>query len=664
MENIFQAALVERLGWTLIHSLWQIGLVSVVLLGLRAVCANSSANVRYAIAVAALSLSLAAPVATFISLDSSAVSGISAQPWLSSVSSGMRDAHSSRGAVDPPAVADEASGASTTAGGRVDQLRDALPMTMPVAVGLWLIGVAFFSFRMLGGWWQIRRYKTRHTDAVDDAWQQKLAELCKKVGLTRNVKMITSQIVSAPIAVGLIRPVIIVPASAFMHISPAQLETILAHEVIHIRRLDPLVSFMQGFVETVLFYHPCVWWMSAVIRREREFAADAGVLELFGGSHVVYASALAELEEIRQLAGHGLPAAASAANGGNLMQRIERILQKNTEVNRVWPAWSAGAALVLISAVLLTVFSFSTQNFVNAQDTKRANRKLAIGFVSIPPVDRSGDAPRDSMATAKILIEVMKQHRVPAIGFVNGSQISDGNKLFPVRAEIVRMWRDEGFEIGVGGYKHIWFNETPYDDYVANAEKNISIVRPLLEEKGQQVRYFSYPFLNTGKSVDERDRFQSWLRKRGIETVQYTMDNSEWMYSFAYDTARFDNDVNTMREVRESFLAYMSKMTDHYERYSKEMFGRDVAQTLVLTPSRLVADTGHELFDMFAKRGYTFVPMAEAQSDAAYRTPEDFAGNAGISWFERWQMKKGRPLLDEPKVDAAIERVWNKSKGK
>jgi beta-lactamase regulating signal transducer with metallopeptidase domain len=664
METFFETVLVERLGWTLFHSLWQIGLVSLVLIGFRALFASSSPNVRYAVSVAALFLALTAPVATFVSLESAASSNDSARSWLDSASPAASEMRSTRGSVDPSTISDETSVTSITPVAQVDRLRAALPLLMPIAVAIWLLGVAIFSLRILGGLWQIRRYKTCFTDAVDDDWQHRLTTLSRKVGLTRTVRMIRSRLINAPIAVGFIRPVIIVPASAFMQISPAQLETILAHELIHIRRLDPLVSFLQGFVETVLFYHPCIWWMSAVARREREFVADAGVLELFGDSHVLYASALAELEEIRQTAGHGLPAAATAANGGNLMQRIERILQKNTEVNMVWPAWSAGAALVLISAVLLTVFSFSTQNFVNAQDTKRANRKLAIGFVSIPPVDRSGEAPRDSMATAKILVEVMKQHRVPAIGFVNGSQISDGSKLFPVRAEIVKMWRDEGFEIGVGGYKHIWFNETPYDDYVENAEKNISIVRPLLEEKGQQVRYFSYPFLNTGKSVGERDQFRSWLNKRGIEPVQYTMDNSEWMYSFAYDAARFDNDVNTMKEVRDSFLAYMSKMTDHYERYSKEMFGRDVAQTLVLTPSRLVADTGHELFGMFEKRGYNFVPMAEAQSDAAYRTPEEFTGNSGISWFERWQMKKGRPLLDEPKVDAEIERVWNKSKRK
>ena len=92
------------------------------------------------------------------------------------------------------------------------------------------------------------------------------------------------------------------------------------------------------------------------------------------------------------------------------------------------------------------------------------------------------------------------------------------------------------------------------------------------------------------------------------------------------------------------------------------MFGRDIAQTMVLTPSRLVADTGHELFGMLEKRGYKFASISDAQSDPAYDTPEDFVGKAGISWFERWQMKQGKPLLDEPNVNAFVQKVWEGKK--
>jgi len=117
-----------------------------------------------------------------------------------------------------------------------------------------------------------------------------------------------------------------------------------------------------------------------------------------------------------------------------------------------------------------------------------------------------------------------------------------------------------------------------------------------------------------------------------------------------------------MKEIRTAFIDYMSRMFDHYEKYSSEMFGRDIAQTMVLTPSRLVADSADDLFGMIKKRGYQFVTMSNAQADPAYQSSESFFGNSGISWFERWRMKQGQQLLDEPKVDPLVQKIWDVKK--
>ncbi|HXH68818.1 MAG TPA: M56 family metallopeptidase [Pyrinomonadaceae bacterium] len=446
--------------------------------------------------------------------------------------------------------------------------------------------------------------------------------------------------------------------------NPQQLETILAHELIHIRRYDNLVNFAQSFVEILLFYHPCVWWISAAIRREREFACDDAVTETPGNPHIVYASALANLEEIRRLTKEKTPSFLMAASGDKLMQRIHRILQKNTErQNPKQTLWSASLAFLLISAVVLSVFWTDSGFDVNAQ-TKARGKKMAIGFVSIPPLDRMENPPKDTDATARLVIAKLAQYKIPAIGFVLGGAVSDGEKFYPARANILRLWRDAGLEIGIGGYKHIWFYDTPYEDYVANAEKNEKVVRQILAEKNLPLRYFSYPFLNNGKTAEDKEKFENWLMSRVLRSVKYTFDNQEWMYSYAYDMARKDNDVNTMNKIRAEFIDYMTKMLEHFEAYSQEMFKRDIAQTLVLTPSRLVADSADELFGMFQKRGYKFVSMNEAQADEAYQTEEKHVDSkSGISWFERWQMAQGKKLRDEPRVSASVWKIWNQNKG-
>ena len=660
-ETIAASKTVADLGWTLFHSLWQIILVSGALLLVLRILKEREARIRYGVSVVALVIAFILPVITFVQIstgsriDTVAV-GIDAKARGRQLSSGGYGTEQQL--TDPAALEPEQYVRNITSFVDLRRYLDTqIPNLFPIAVGLWIIGVAFLAVRLGGGIWQLRVYKTRDVEPVDGHWEQIFVSIREKLDITDRLRFLTSLRVKTPIAIGFFKPVIIIPASLFLQMNPRELETIIAHELLHIRRYDPLVNFTQSVIETVLFYHPGVWWISRQVSREREFAADADVLHLFEDCHVTYARALANLEEIRFMTDQTTPRLATAANGGNLMQRIERILKIETEAGRATSAWTATLALMLTSAVLLAVFSFSSSDIVNAQ-RKGENRKLAVGFVSIPPVDRTANAPKDSEATARLLIDALKRHKVPATGFLQGGMISDGDKFFPVRREIARMWIDAGFEVGLGGFKHLSLYHTPVDDYIANLEKNETVAKKLLGDMGFPPRYFSYPYLNTGKTAEDKAKVEAWLANRGYTSVKYTFDNNEWMYSYAYDIARNDNDVNTVKEIRESYLTYMSKMFDHYEAYSRDMFGRDIPQTMVLTSSRLVTDTADDFFAMAAKRGYEFITVDEAQGDRAYKTKESFTGEAGISWFERWSMSQGKALRVEPGVDFAVERIW------
>ena len=669
-ETLANSELVENLGITLVHSLWQIALVAFVLFSLLRITKKCSANFRYLISVFALVVSFVLPVVTFVYYAENQATNLFLKEnykpnYTEEINKDLRRAENFPAATKAETQTAGANGKNIYAS--IENLRnffkDNFSAALPFIVALWFLGMLIFTFRLAGGVWQLHRYKTRDISAPNDVWQERFLYLCGRLKINQKVKLLQSYSIETPVVIGWLKPVILVPASVFLQISPKELETIITHELIHIRRFDAFVNFAQSIVEVLFFYHPCAWWISKVIRREREFAADEAVIETFGTSPLIYANALANLEAVRLRANRKLTPLATAANGGNLMQRISKILQKNTEIKRSASAWTAILALAFISAIMLGVFSSSQPSFVNAQ-TQAKGKKLAIGFVSIPPLDRSANAPKDADATARLIIAKLNQYKIPAIGFVQGGMISDGEKLYPVRANIVRLWRDAGLEIGIGGYKHIWFHNTPYDDYVANTEKNEKIVRQILAEKNLPLRYFSYPFLNTGKTTEDKARFENWLASRDLSSVKYTIDNQEWMYSYAYDMARNDNDLNTMKEIRAEFLDYMTKMFDHYEAYSSEMFGRDIAQTMVLTPSRLITDSADELFGMIKNRGYRFVSMDEALKDEAYQTPETFTGESGISWFERWTLTQKKRLRDEPRVSATVHKIWNERNSK
>ena len=135
-------------------------------------------------------------------------------------------------------------------------------------------------------------------------------------------------------------------SSALAALSPAQVEAILAHELAHIRRHDYLVNLLQTLVETLLFYHPAVWWLSRRIRTERENCCDDLAVSLCGDPYA-YAKALADLEELRGTSGR----LALAATGGSLLQRVRRLVGAPSHAGR-GPGWAAGiAALLLMTGV-------------------------------------------------------------------------------------------------------------------------------------------------------------------------------------------------------------------------------------------------------------------------------------------------------------------------
>ncbi|HEX6126368.1 MAG TPA: M56 family metallopeptidase [Pyrinomonadaceae bacterium] len=661
-----ESEVVAALGWTLLHSLWQIGIVTAGLFIALAALRDHAPNLRYLVTVVALGISVILPVFTFVQISSdSALNPVTTDRNGASVAVASREHYKVSDVVLTERTEPVGATYGNTAADALSYLRGWLNRNvsglLPLAVLIWLSGVAILSIRLAGGFAQLQRYKSHSPDNLEESWNHTFARLCGLAAVRHKVRLVASDLISTPVAIGIFKPVIVIPATLFLQISPRELELIIAHELIHIRRLDPIVNVAQCVCETLFFYHPGLWWISARIRSEREFATDAAVTSIFEDSHTAYARALANLEEIRLRANEEMPRYATAANGGNFMQRIQKILKIKTEVSRTSSAWTACLALLLTSAFLLALFSATSSDAVNAQQ-RSGSRKLAIGFVSIPPVDRTENAPKDADATARLLIQKLKEYKVPATGFLQGGMVSDGEKLYPVRANIARMWIDAGFEVGLGGFKHIGLYHTPVDDYITNIEKNEKVAKRLIGDMGLPPRYFSYPFLNTGKTVADRSKVEAWLASRRYTSVKYTIDNQEWMYSYAYDMARNDNDLNTMMEIRDAYLEYMSKMFDHYEAYSHEMFGRDIPQTMVLTPSRLITDTADEFFAMTAKRGYTFVSIDEAQSDVAYKTREDFMGDAGISWFERWTMAKGQKLRHEPDVDPLVRRAWNERK--
>jgi len=187
-------------------------------------------------------------------------------------------------------------------------------------VPFWLIGVALFYLRTLGSWLAVQRLRRNSSTPAPAIWRRRLDELAARLGIRRAIALLGSELVDVPVVAGILRPAIFVPAALFTGMPAEQLEYLLIHELAHIRRFDYAVNLFQKAVEGLLFYHPAVWWVSRILRTERENCCDDAVVAIRGNART-YARILASLEQSRT-------AQALAASGGNLAKRVLRLLNR------------------------------------------------------------------------------------------------------------------------------------------------------------------------------------------------------------------------------------------------------------------------------------------------------------------------------------------------
>lgn len=577
-EILLSQTTFHALGWALVHSLWQGALVALAYSCFASLTRNSAAHVRYVAACAAMGLMLLLPAATATrALNSPQINFAHAN-----VSSGNPSADS---AQDNPLAKDErdaaespglrargevASSPSATfrrwAGGRLTTLVPHLPF-------FWLAGVLLLSMRFAGGCFAVRRLR-RSARPVAAELQQVLSRLSQRLRVPRAVRLCQSVAVEVPTVLGHLRPVILLPASVLTGLSPQQLEAVLAHELAHVRRYDYLVNLLQTAVETLLFYHPAAWWLSRRARAEREHACDDAAVEATGDA-LIYARALTRLEQLRQRRGHA-PALVMAANGGSLMQRIQRLVSNNPKAHSRSPLVVASALLVIFTCGVLTfahVFAPAADTgaaspLADAQGAKGEGRRVAVTFVSIPAPNLYY-APRAEKAMRKKIASLMS-HNIPAVGFVAARGLYKDGKLDEERAALLRAWVAAGFEVGNETYSHPSLYRTSLEDFKADVIRGEQALSDVLGEHGKRLRYFSYPFLNTGPDAATKKAFEEFIRARGYTAHPVTIDSMDWLFADAYLQARRREDEEASKRIAADYIPYMDGMMEFYEKLSRD----------------------------------------------------------------------------------------------
>ncbi|WP_338874300.1 polysaccharide deacetylase family protein [Spirosoma sp. SC4-14] len=290
-------------------------------------------------------------------------------------------------------------------------------------------------------------------------------------------------------------------------------------------------------------------------------------------------------------------------------------------------------------------------------------KQMAITIDDLPTVSKAYNTPETQQALTQRLLTHLRTYQVPAIGFVIGSFLQTDNKPNPNKLKLLSMWLDAGLELGNHTFAHKDYNLVSFETMKADVIGGEQAVKKWMEERGKSLRYFRHPYLRRGDTPEKKDSLEAFLKHRGYREAPVTIDNSDWLFSRAYDHALLLGDTALVNSIGQQYVRYMGDCVAYYEAQSDSLFGRPIPQTLLIHANSINADFLGALLAQLKQRGYTFVSLDQALTDSAYSSEDHFCKKGGISWLHRWaltQGKKGTFFNGEPEVPTAIDELANR----
>lgn len=417
MQIVETSVWVHQIGWSLIHSLWQAALIGLVLATLLKLLSRAKPQSRYFIACVALAAMIILPVITtyFLHIRPTNPPDIIVEDDSAVAMSVDSNLQNTRVIGNEGIVGTQKNNWINRTITETWNTSERVENFLPWLILLWLVGVVIYAIKLGGGLFCAANLRRLPVNAFNPVLDDLVNELTSRLSIKRKIKICESSLINVPMTIGWIYPLILIPPSSLLGLTPFQLQTIITHELIHIKRYDFLINFLQSVVETLLFYHPAVFWTSRKIREEREYICDDLTVALCKDS-VGYARALTKVARFHSKAEQLVVAATS---GGELKDRIYRLVSnsqnpgfsKNSILSNVW-------AIVVISLFLAVIFGGLKVLF---NDKETDLKKTSV--TSVPEADKNGaanssltgeyndDVSKENARFRKVALQALEGHR-------------------------------------------------------------------------------------------------------------------------------------------------------------------------------------------------------------------------------------------------------------
>ncbi|MDX2067134.1 MAG: GldM family protein [Haliscomenobacter sp.] len=339
--------LILSLGWTLLHSLWQIGLLGLCTLGLERLLRTYSAQLRHQVILFMLGgMVLASAFTLFLEWQ-----------YFAQVQHLAPNLTTDFNSISANPVYTHSVDSGQTPVPFLQRCKWWIESHLYWLVGIWVLGTAFFSLRFAWNYLALSVLRQKSSRVIDPQVLQLVQQVKTSLGLRQKVWFYSSSSLSSPLTFGHFSPVVILPVALLCQTPPALLEALIRHELIHIRRADFLVNLLLASLQILFFYHPLVWVLSRRIQELREEACDEAVL-LSGCHKLVYAEALLHLQRLHHH--QNIPLVMQAQNhASHFATRVRQILAgpSATKPQLFTQRWSSAVLLMPLLLLALGLFA-------------------------------------------------------------------------------------------------------------------------------------------------------------------------------------------------------------------------------------------------------------------------------------------------------------------
>ena len=241
----------------------------------------------------------------------------------------------------------------------------------------------------------------------------------------------------------------------------------------------------------------------------------------------------------------------------------------------------------------------------------------------------------------EMIIGHLKKYNAEAVGFVNEGKLYSNNKIDSAKLNILKMWLDSGLELGNHTFSHMDINQVSFEEFKDDFLKGEVISRKLAKERGIKYEYFRHPYLRSGETKERMLELNNFLNENNYKVAPVTIDNSEWIFAFAYNKAYEEKDSLMMTKLGKDYISYMLEKIKYYEDQSQKLFERNIKHVLLIHANLLNSNYLGELLSEIKNYGYKFITLDETLTDEAYKSKNTFVGKYGPSWIHRWALTKG-----------------------